>query len=161
MSTLGSLFAKLGSVADLFFDVPEVSRHITFNRTFGGTRLPHLENGIFLNDIHFQDINAPGLIVNSMPVLFFTTAHRGLPKFTIRVNSTRVFARDFTRSDTGGSWHVFIPPGALMRENNEVVLGVSGADQDETEVIIGDMLILYKSNELTIRRPLVIAPTPT
>ncbi len=54
------------------------------------------------------------------------------------------------------TWHKFIPPNALKTEFNELVLSVQPDDNGRYEgnITFADMFILYRSNKLTIRRPL-------
>lgn len=49
------------------------------------------------------------------------------------------------------SWHEIIPANAFKPQDNELTFSVSG----QGTVIFGDVVILYTSNELTVRKPLV------
>ena len=149
MSIIQSVFNRIGNVADLFFDEPEVARYLTFDETLSGVALPEPETGI--NDRHFTHIDAPGLINGSLPVIFFTTRHEGRPTFQIRLNSTILIR--YTFEDDGlRTWHKFIPRNALKTQKNELVLNVQSG---QGKVIFADMFILYRSNELTVRKPSV------
>jgi hypothetical protein len=57
------------------------------------------------------------------------------------------------------AWHEIIPArvadGPTLRaQNNELVFGVSG----NGAVTFGDVAILYTSNELTVKVPIVLSP---
>jgi hypothetical protein len=148
MSIIQSVVNRIGDVVNLFFDEPEVARYLTFDETLSGVALPDPETGI--NDRHFTHIDAPGLINGSLPVIFFTTRHEGRPTFQIRLNSTILIR--YTFEDDGlRTWHKFIPRNALKTQTNELVLSQSG----EGKVIFADMFIIYRSNELTVRKPIV------
>ena len=152
MSIIESIANRLGDVAGLFFDEPEVTRYLTIGDTLGGVTI---DPGTGLSDRHFTHIDAPGLINGSLPVLFFTTRHEGRPTFQIRLNSTILIR--FTFADDGlRTWHKFIPPNALKAQTNELVLSVQSGGGNVT---FADMFILYRSNQLTVRRPLVLSQT--
>jgi hypothetical protein len=132
------------SVIDIFFDEPEVARYVTIAETLGGYPLP---DSSLINDVHFTHLDAPGLISSSIPVIFFRTKHAGRPTYSIRLNSARLIIHTMA-DDSPQSWHIFIPPGALKTQFNELVLSVSG----DGTVIFSDVAILYTSNELTVRK---------
>jgi len=59
------------------------------------------------------------------------------------------------------SWHEIIPArgraGSTLRaQNNELIFGVSG----DGAVTFGDVVILYTSNELTVKIPIVLTAQP-
>ena len=107
--------------------------------------IPDPENPV--SDRHFTHIDAPGLISSSIPIIFFRTKHTGRATYSIRLNSTRLIIHTFV-DDSPQSWHIFIPPRALKTQFNELVLNVSG----DGTVIFSDVAILYRSNELTVRK---------
>lgn len=152
MPIIRSIVNRIGTVADFFFDEPEVARYVTVAETLGGITIPDPESGI--NDRHFTHLGAPGLLNGSIPIFFFRTKHTGRPRYSIRLNSTTLIIHTFA-DDSPQSWHIFIPPGALRTQFNELVLNVSG----DGNVIFSDVAILYRSNELTVRRPIVLSPT--
>ncbi len=157
MSILRSVAGRLGILVDRlpsFFEEPEVARYVTVAGTAGGFTIP--EPAFPISDRHIQDIHAPGLITDSLPVIFFRTRHTKRPTFSVRLNSTPLTQHTFT-NDGPHSWHEIIPTGALKPENNELIFAVNG----DGSVTFSDVVILYKSNKLTVRRRIpdpVVAP---
>lgn len=137
--------------AGLFVEVPEVARFVAVAESAGGFTVPDPVSGI--SDRHVQNVHAPGLVDDSFPVIFFRTKHRGKPRFTVRLNSTPLTQQ--TLGDEGpNSWHEIIPPHALRPQDNELTFAASG----EGAVTFSDVVILYKANELTVKKPLVLSP---
>ncbi len=155
MSIIRSVVNRIGIVADFFFDEPEVARYVTIAETLGGVLIPDPANDFPLSDRHFRDIHAPGLINGSIPIILFRTRHTGEPTYSIRLNATHLIVHDCANEERHHSWHIFIPPGVLKTQFNELVLNVSG----EGDVTFSDVAILYKSNQLTVRRPPVASQT--
>ncbi len=60
----------------LFFEEPEVARYVTLAGSAGGFTNPDPSAELPISDRHFQDIDAPGLINGSQPVIFFRTTHK-------------------------------------------------------------------------------------
>ncbi len=60
--------------------LPQVARYITLAESAGGFTIPDPAAELPLSDRHFQDIDAPGLVNGSLPVIFFRTAHTGTPR---------------------------------------------------------------------------------
>jgi hypothetical protein len=138
-----------GPEGDLFFDEPEVARYITLVDTAGGFQLPDPESRI--NDREIVGINLPGLVNSAAPVIFFRTRHTGLPRLTVLLNQTRLIEYTFDAADPPErSWHDIVPIGTLRPENNEVIIGINS----DGTVIVGDVVILYTSNVLTVRKSL-------
>lgn len=134
-----------------FFEEPEVARYVTLVGSAGGFTIPDSAAGLPLSDRHFQDIHAPGLIPGSQPVIFFRTAHTKKPRFSVRLNSTPLTQHSFSGSETiPHAWHEIVPAGALKPADNELTFAVSG----DGDVRFSDVVILYRSNQLTMRRPL-------
>lgn len=108
------------------------------------------------SDRHIQDIHAPGLANGWHSVLFFRTRHfDGMPTFTVRFASSQQHLINHTFADTVPvPWHKTIPPGMLLTQNNELIFNVSG----DGMIDFGDIFILYMSNELTIKVPIVSDP---
>lgn len=144
------IHAGTGPVGQLFFEEPEVARYIALVGTAGGFQLPDPASG--QNDRHIEGIQAPGLLSGSAPVVFFRTRHTKRPRFSVRLNATRLTQYTFVAADPAErSWHEIIPAGALKPQDNELTFSVSG----QGTVVFGDVVILYTSNELTVRKPLV------
>jgi hypothetical protein len=118
--------------------------------TAGGFTVP--DPASQLNDRHIQQIHAPGLLGGSLPVILFRTTHTGRPRFSVRLNSTTLTQHTFT-GDGPDTWHEIVPGGALKPQDNELTFGVSG----QGTVTFSDVVILYKSNELTVKKPLVLS----
>jgi hypothetical protein len=132
-----------------FFEESEVARYVTLVGSAGGFTIPDPAAELPISDRHFQDIDAPGLITGSLPVIFFRTTHTGNPRFGVRLNATPLTQQ--TLSEAGPhAWHEIIPTGALKREDNELTFAVDG----DGSVRFSDVVILYKSNQLTVRRPI-------
>jgi hypothetical protein len=153
MTLLRSLVARLrDAVGRLFFnEETRVARFAVLAESAGGFSIPH-SGGI--NDRHFLDINAPGVVPQLLPVILFRTAHSGRPSFSVRLNTASLTQHTFT-DDGPHSWHEIVPAGALKAEDNELVFAVVG----EGSVRFSDVVILYMSSELTIKTPPVISPT--
>lgn len=141
----------LGPVGDFFIEETEVTRHVALADTAGGFTLPGPSSQG--SDRHFQQIHAPGLRAGSRPVILFRTRHAKTPRFSLRLNSTTLMQHAFAENDTRHhSWHEIAPAGALKPQDNELVFSVTG----DGSVTFGDVVILYTSNELTVRRPVVL-----
>jgi hypothetical protein len=142
--------ARTGPGGEVFFEEPEVARYIALVGTAGGFQLPDPASGS--SDRHIQQIHARGLLSGSAPVIFFRTRHTARPRFSVRLNATPLTQYTFVAADPPErSWHEIIPAGALKLQDNELTFSVSG----QGTVIFGDVVILYTSNELTVRKPLV------
>ena len=147
------IVARTGSLGEVLFEEPEVARYIALTETAGGFRLSFGKSDPEQTDRHIQQIHAPGLLSGSAPVIFFRTRHTNRPRFSVRLNATLLTKYTFVKMDPPErSWHEIIPAGALKTQDNELVFGVSG----KGTVIFGDVVILYTSNELTVRKPLVL-----
>lgn len=148
---MSTIHATTGPQGGLFFDEPEVARYIALPRTADGFQLPDASG---INDRHFQEIHAPGLLSGSVPVIFFRTRHTGKPHISVRLNSTPLTQYTFVGDDPPErSWHEIIPAGALKPRDNELTFNISGSGT----VIFGDVVILYTSNELTVKKPVVVS----
>jgi hypothetical protein len=141
---------KFRDAFSFFTEETRVARYVTVPGTELGVTVP---NAGGLSDSHIQGIHAPGLVAGPA-VLFFRTRHNKTPKFSVRLNTTRL--TDETLSGDGGarSWHEIIPQGALRAADNELTLAVTG----DGSVTFSDVVILYTSDQLTVRLPPVIAP---
>ncbi|MFL6577287.1 MAG: hypothetical protein ACJ8MR_11770 [Povalibacter sp.] len=145
--------ARTGPSGLMFFEEPEVARYIAIPGTAGGFQLPDPASG--LSDRHIQQIHAPGLLSGLAPVIFFRTRHTERARLSVRLNATPLTVYTFLSGDPPErSWHEIIPAGALKLQDNELIFSVSG----EGTVIFGDVIIMYTSNELTVRKPLVFTP---
>jgi len=76
---------------------PEVARYIALVGTAGGFQLPDPASG--QNDRHIEGIQAPGLLSGSAPVVFFRTRHTKRPRFSVRLNATRLTQYTFVAAD--------------------------------------------------------------
>lgn len=141
-----------GPSREFFFEEPEVARYIPVFGTAGGFVLPDPAAGI--SDRHIQQIHAPGLLNGSFPVILFRTRHTGRPRFSVRLNATPLTQLTFETDQPIHSFHEIIPAGALKPQDNELTFNVSG----NGTVTFGDVVILYTSNELTVKRPVILSP---
>ena len=85
-----SVLRRVGLFVDRlggFFEEPEVARYVTVPGTAGGFTIPDPTADPPLSDRHFQDVDAPGLIPRSLPVLRFKTSHGGTSRFSVRVTA--------------------------------------------------------------------------
>jgi len=138
-----------------FFEEPEVARYVTLVGSARGFTIPDPAAELPLSDRHFQDIDAPGLINGSLPVIFFRTTHTGSSRFVVRLNSTPLTQHTFSQPEANPrAWHEIIPPGALKPEDNELTFAVDG----DGNVRFSDVVILYRSNKLTVKRPFLEPP---
>ena len=151
MSILQSVINGIDVVGGLFFEEPAVARFVTILESAGGFTIP--DPTFPVSDRHIQGIHAPGLIPGSHSVIFFRTRNTGTPRFSVRLNSTPLTQHAFTGAGPN-SWHEIVPPGALKPQDNELTLSVQG----EGAVNFSDIVILYTSNQLTVRRPPVLSP---
>ena len=150
---MSTIQARTGPFGQMFFEEPEVARYIAIPGTAGGFQLPDSTSG--LSDRHIQEINAPGLLSGSAPLIFFRTRHRERPRISIRLNGAPLTQYTFVSADPPErSWHEIIPLGALKPQDNELTFSVSG----EGTVVFGDVVIMYTANELTVRKPIVFCP---
>ena len=144
--------AQTGPLGELFFEEPEVARFIPLPGR------PVVSSSRTRRDKPtgtFSRFRHPASSAVRRPVIFFRTRHTKLPRISVRLNSTPLTQFTFTVADPPErSWHEIIPAGALKLQGNELVFSVSG----QGTVIFGDVVILYTSNELTVRKPLVLTP---
>jgi hypothetical protein len=146
MSIFDTVVGGIGTVGGFFFEETEVARYVTVAGSEAGFTIPSPTSPE--NDRHIQQIQAPGLVLGPLPVIFFRTAHTGTPQFQVRLNST-VLTRQTLAAETPRTWHQIVPAGALKAQDNELTLSVTG----EGVVTFSDIVILYTSNKLTVRKP--------
>lgn len=137
-----------GPAAPLFNEEIAVARFVTVAGSDGGFTIP--DPTFPISDVHLSDIAAPGIINGLTSVVFFRTTHTGTPTFSIRLNSTQLLQHTFNH---GGphAWHEIISPGALLPAQNELTLFVIPG---EGSVRFSDIVFLYTSNQLTVRKPI-------
>jgi hypothetical protein len=144
-----SIIESLINGVEFFFEETEVARFLTVAGSADGFTIP--DPTTQQNDRHIQAIHAPGLVGGSLSVIFYRTIHTGTPRFSVRLNATQLIAH--TLAEAGPqSWHQIIRAGVLKPKDNELTLAVSG----EGVVAFSDVVILYTSNKLTVRRPPVL-----
>jgi hypothetical protein len=130
------------------FEETQVARFVTVAGSGAGFTVPDPAAPLPVSDRHIQDIDAPGLVTGSLPVIRFRTTHTGSPSFSVRLNATRLIQHAF--ADVGPyTWHEIVPKGALKAEDNELTLAVSG----DGAVTFSDIVIFYTSNKLTGQIP--------
>ncbi len=135
---------------DFFTEVTRVARFVTVSGTENGVTVPD-QSGI--GDRHIRAIHAPGLVVGAQAVIFYRTKHTQTPSFSVRLNATRLTAESLGQAGSQ-SWHEIIPPGALKPQDNELTLAVTG----NGSVTFSDVVILYQSDQLTVKKPVVLDP---
>jgi hypothetical protein len=140
----------------LVFEQTSVTRYVALADTASGFTLPG-SSGI--SDRHFQGIAFPG--VTAVPaVIYYRTRHTGRPSFSVRINETPLTHYTFTDADPPERcWHEIIPVSlvdpSLKAQDNELIFGIGMLTQSDS-LVIGDVVIFYTSNELTIKVPIVI-----
>jgi hypothetical protein len=97
-----SILGQLGNVISLFYEEIEVARYIVLAESAGGGF--SIPDAAGISDHHFLDIEAPGLLQGSSPVIFFRTTHAGSPLMSVRLNDAQLIVHTFADSDTA-------PPG--------------------------------------------------
>jgi hypothetical protein len=145
-----------GSVHTIVLEQTKVTRYVALDETAGGFVIA--QGG----DRHLQEIEFPG-VTDIASVIFYRTRHTRSPAFSVRINSTRLTEYAFTEADPlERCWHEIIPAGALKAQGNELTFAVpSGApSQNSFTVTFGDVVIVYTSNETTIKIkvPLTLHP---
>jgi hypothetical protein len=101
-----------GVHGELIFEEPQVARYLAVAGTGGGFAVPDPTSGS--SDRHFQQIHAPGVVSDSLPVIFYRTRYTGKPIFSVRLNSTHLTRYTFTGEDPPtASWHEIIPANTL------------------------------------------------
>ena len=137
----------------IFFEQPMVARYVALAGTAGGFTVPDASG---ISDRHFQGIAFPG-VTAAPAAIFYRTRHTGRPSFSVRINSTSLTQVTLTDADPPErTWHEIIPPGPTLKaQDNELVFGVSNGS-----VTFGDVIVLYTSNELTVKIPIVIVGKP-
>ncbi len=141
----------------LFYEEVEVARYVVLAESTFGFTIPDPSATLPLSDRHFQDIDAPGVIGTSRPVIYFRTNHTGNPSCSVRLNGTRLTQNTFSHAGPH-SWHEIIPSQVLESEGNELTFAVDGQDW----VRFSDVVILYTSNQVTVKKPVpdpVLSPT--
>jgi hypothetical protein len=146
----------IDNVLSLFYEEANVARYIVLAESAGGFTIPDPDSDLPLSDRHILDIEAPGLLNGSRPVIFFRTTHTGTPSMSVRLNTTRLTLHTFADSDSAPrSWHEIILAGALKPQDNELTFAVG----DDGNITFSDVLILYTSNQLTVKKPRVVVAT--
>ena len=135
-----------GAAAELFDEVVEIARFITISGSDTGFTVP--DPVTQLSDHHILGFDAPGLIPDAPAIVYFRTTHSGNPRFSVRLNNDTLVVRTIAGEGVI-SWHEIAAPGTLRATMNELTLVVSTVDS----VRFSDIVILYKSNQLTVRRP--------
>jgi len=153
MGTITGIFDQT-----LVLEQTSVTRYVSLTGTAGGFRLPDPSSGS--SDRHFEGIAFPG--VTAVPaVIYYRTRHTGKPRFSVRLNEASLTRYTFTDADPAERcWHEIIPATlqnrpTLREQNNELIFGI-GIENQSDSLVIGDVVIFYTSNELTIKVPIVI-----
>ena len=156
MSVVSNILAGLGQVVSFFIEETQVARYLTVAESVNGFTVPDPNAPLPVSDRHIQDIDAPGVIGDLMTVIVFRTKHTGSPSFSVRLNATRLIQQTLT-TEGPHTWHEVVPAGALRETGNELTFAVGTG---EGSVTFSDVVILYTSNKLTVRkpRPVVVSP---
>jgi hypothetical protein len=136
---------ELAAPQHLTIELTQVARYHAFAETAGGFTLPDATS----TDRHLF-FSLPGVV--ALPaMIYYRTRRFGKPAFSIRINDVTLTQYTFVESDEAErTWHEIIPantPGgpALRPDNNELVFFAR-----DGEVVFGDVVILYTSNQTTV-----------
>jgi hypothetical protein len=131
-------------------EVTQVARYHAFRETAGGFVLPSSES----TDRHFF-FSLPGVSERELEpaVMYYRTRHSGRPTFSVRINDVTVSRYTFVDGDEAErTWHEIIVrttgSGPILRpgpDNNELIFSAT-----DGSVIVGDVVILYTSNQTTV-----------
>jgi len=146
MPILGKLSAN---VFPLFYEEARVARYAVLPRSIGGVTVPG-EGPEIVGSQWAPHFDLPGILVEAPAVLFFTaTPHDEQTRITVRVTSGGDHLVNHTFADGNPrSWHLAIRPLLLKRDDNELIFNV----YDGASATFSDAVILYTSNELTIKK---------
>jgi hypothetical protein len=153
MAILRPLF---GTVFPLFYEEARVTRYIVLPESVGGFTIPNPDT--LINDLHADPFDAPGLVPGSLPVIFLgSTPHTAKASFDVFLENpmTQLITHTFAAESAPHDWHKVIPPNALKPEGNQLTFAVS-----EGSITFSDVVILYTSNQLTVKRPAQIVAHP-
>ena len=148
MATLGSIARNIaGNVLPLFYEEPDVARCIMFPGAFA---LPGETGDRTL------EFDAPGVTPGSLPAVFFqTTSDTPAASFSVRLNDPPHLVVGPLPSGEPRSWHKLGRAGSLTPQNNHLLFSVN-----EGDITFSDVFIVYKSNRLTVSKPIVIVAEP-
>jgi hypothetical protein len=146
MPILGRLSTN---VLPLFYEEARVARYAVLPRSIGGVTAPG-EGDEIIGSEWAPHFNLPGILVEAPAVIFFTaTPHDAQTRISVRVASTNDHLLLHTFADGNArSWHFVIRPFLLKSDDNEMIFAV----YDGTSATFSDAVILYTSNELTIKK---------
>jgi hypothetical protein len=145
-----ALLDRFRQFLPFFNEVTRVARFVTVAGTENGVTVPDASG---ISDRHIQGINAPGVVASAPAVIFYRTKHAQTPSFSVRLNARNLTGETLSQ-DGPHSWHEIVPPGALEPQGNELTLSVTG----DGSVTFSDIVILYTSDQLTVKKPLVADP---
>jgi hypothetical protein len=135
-------------------EMTQVARYHALAETAEGFTVPEPDSG--QSDRHFE-FSLPGA-TGYPAVLYYRTRRMGTPRFSVRINATRVTEYTFIDGDEAErTWHEILPSGALQPDTNELVFAVYDDEGVEGPVVFGDVVILYTSNQTEISVPVVAA----
>ena len=147
------------------FEETRVMRYAALPETIYGFTLPDPALGVpNIRSIAFE---TPG-VIEIPSILLFRTRHTGKPSFRLDINRAILTRYTFNDDDPPErSWHEIIPayvhgndkePGGptLRSQENYVIFVTSG----DGTVTFGDVAILYTSNEVSLKIPIVFNPQP-
>lgn len=146
---MATLPGRIAPVHTFVIEETRVTRYVALDETAAGFTIPDPAQPI--SDRHFHPIEFPG-VIEAAAVILFRTRHSGRARFTVRINQARLTEYTFRDDDPPErSWHEIIPargPGGptLRAQNNELIFAVS-----EGSVTFGDVVVLYTSNEVTVK----------
>lgn len=139
----------------LTIELTQVARYHAFAETAGGFTLPSATS----SDHHIT-FSLPGVL--ALPaMIYYRTRRFGTPAFSVRVNDVTLTQYAFVDGDEAErTWHEIIPAvtpsgPALRPEGNEIVFFAR-----DGQVVFGDVVILYTSNQTTVPVSVLTAQRP-
>jgi hypothetical protein len=150
---MSSILQSVGSnVLGLFNEEAQLARCVTFAESVHGLNVPDSAGS---SDHHLQ-FDAPGVLEGSLPlVLFQTVADADKVSFSVRLNAAPHLVQATLEGDRSPRcWHKLAPADSLMSEHNELVFAVT-----DGKVTFSDVVIVYTSNQLTVRKQRTVVAT--
>jgi hypothetical protein len=141
------------NVLPLFYEVTQISRYVVLPDSVGGVTVPGKVPG--LGSEWAPRFDAPGVVRALHAVIFFgTKSETDAARFSVRLTRSGDHLMMHTLTDRSlHSWHQIIPPNILTELDNELLFNV----YEGAIATFSDVVILYTSDKLTIKRPRVVA----
>jgi hypothetical protein len=141
------------NVFPLFYEVTRVSRYVVLADSVGGVTAPSNAPGVIGSE-WAPRFDAPGIVSKEHAVIFFgAKADNQGARFSVRLTRSSEHLMMYTFTDSNlHSWHQIIRPDVLTPLDNELIF----AAYEGATVTFSDVVILYTSDELTIKKEPVL-----